>query len=287
MICISKQVITGFIRLQNNDVVSRIPIGLIPLGKTNRFYNREHERMDSMARTLGNATMSIIRGKTKTMDVMEVRSSGVRPTYCLSGISWGLFQEVKAKIDAKKHWWAGPWKKQMAFVTRTVKNWPSTYTALLTTGQVDTIETKEEQSRLLGDESQSSDKSRTADLSNSQLGNTMMNDTSKVPNTVGSNFESDLSTMNLQIRSDNGEPKLQVQLLGSNISRTDFITSGIRWIKNNYDIVQQDSFLAFFGDHVTLSPKMNGTTWFHIDGEEFEAKDVEVKILKNKLRFFC
>lgn len=257
-----QQVITGFIRLQDNDVVSRIPIGLIPLGKTNRYFNRVYKVSNSEARTLGNATMAIIKGKTKQTDVIEIATEGVRPTYCLSGLNWGLLQTVKTKIDAKKHWWAGPWKKQMSFVTRTLRNWPTIFSACF---NIDGIDIKSE-SDILDDDLQSVGGERTENLSKTGLVNA--------------------SSVNLQIGSIGGKSLLHLQLLEAGISRTDFISSGIRWMKNNYDIVRTDSHRELFGEQLRLSPKMNDVTWFHIDGEEFEAKEIEVRVLKNKLQFF-
>ena len=270
-----EQVITGFIRLQDKDIVSQIPIGVIPLGKTNRFFNREFKGSGQNARTLGNAAMAIVKGATRHINVIEVASDGVRPTYCLSGLNWGLFQEVKAKIDAKKHWWAGPWKKQMAFITRTLRNWPSFYSAELGFDgcSIDRIP------ELYNDVENSTVKS--ADRKKNDM---------SIPSSETSrddpSINTEICTMNLQIGNDHGDPKLHMQLLDSNILKADFISNGIKWMKNNFNIVRSDSYKEYFAEQVTLRPKMDCATFFHIDGEEFEAKDITVKIHKNKLLFF-
>ena len=272
-----KQVITGFIRLQDKDIVSQIPIGVIPLGKTNRFYNREFNSSNQNARTLGNAAMAIIKGTTRHIDVIEIASDRVRPTYCLSGLNWGLFQEVKAKIDAKKHWWAGPWKRQMAFITRTLRNWPSFYSAELNFDGCGIDKIPELYSEVESGVVQSSDRIKNDALLPSS-------ETSKDDKTPSIN--TDMCTMNLQIGKDQGDSKLHIQLLDSNILRADFITNGIKWLKNNFNNVKSDSYKEYFAEQVTLWPRMDCATFFHIDGEEFEAKDVSVKIHKNKLLIF-
>ena len=273
-----QQVVTGFIRLQDKDVVSQIPIGVIPLGRTNKFFYNKFSTASQNARTLGNAAMAIVRGKTKHVDVMEVSSDGVRPTYCLSGLNWGLFQEVKTKIDAKKHWWAGPWKRHMAFVTRTLRNWPSFYSGLL---YLDGHSVGEVPQPHIESESDSVN-SLKRDKSNSLL-------TPKVENLK--DHESTQSaikagTINLEVANIDEHSEIHVQLLDSDISRTDFIAKGVKWMENNFSIVQSDGCKEFFAEHVRLSPKMDYVTFFHIDGEEFEAKDVSIEVHKDKLLFF-
>ena len=220
--------------------------------------------------------MSIIKGNTKQVDVMEITSNGVRPTYCLSGLNWGLLQEVKTKIDAKKHWWAGPWKKQMAFVTRTIRNWPLIFSASLHIDKcyfTATLKSRIEDGKSLNGEG-----------TDSILTPSLERTASK--NAISTDVNVDTSALNLQIGTSSGESRLQLQLWDSHISRADFVKNGVQWMKNNYDIVQSDNCKEFYGEHVTFSPNMDHVTWFHIDGEEFEAKDIEIKLLRNKLKLF-
>jgi len=273
------EVITGFIRLQDNDTVSRIPIGVVPLGRTNRFYKRQFNSPNQDARTVGNAALAIVKGNTTRMDVIEITSDGVRPTYSLSGLTWGLLQEVKQKIDAKKHWWAGPWKKEMAFVTRTVRNWPSYYSALLGIDGCAVDMKSDLKNGGNNGVTDSQDPRRDDSVVPSHLEN-------QFKDKMSISLNSDMCALNLEIGDFHGNSMLHVQLLGSDMQRADFIANGIKWMKNNYNIVQYVDSKEFHGEQVKLCPRMDYVTFFHIDGEEFEAKDISLKLLKDKLCFF-
>ena len=259
--------------------MSRIPIGVVPLGRTNRFYKRQFNSPNQDARTVGNATLAIVKGNTKHMDVIEITTDGVRPTYSLSGLTWGLHQEVKQKIDAKKHWWAGPWKKEMAFVTRTVRNWPAYYSAFLDIDGCAVDMTLELNNGANNGATDSHGPKRNDSMVPSHLENHLKDKKSI-------SFNSDMCALNLEITDFHGNSMLHVQLLGSDLQRADFIANGIKWMKNNYNIVQSVDAKEFLGEQVKLCPRMDYVTFFHIDGEEFEAKDVSLKLLKNKLCFF-
>ena len=228
--------------------------------------------------------MAVIKGETKLADVMEISTQGARPTYALSSLCWGVFQEVKVKIDAKKHWWAGPWKKQMAFILRSVKSWPSNYVASLTTSN-DNISGLKQVYTAAQSEGKRSKVDESLDTQESSISN---RDDSLVQEN-GNNVDSPLQTMNglqLQINNASKERSIKMQIWDDNLSRIDFIADGIKWIKNDYNIIESRNCKIIQADQLKLSPSMNDVTWYHIDGEEFEAKTVEVKILRNKLRFF-
>ena len=78
------QVVTGLLRLkseQNSDSV--IPIGILPVGKTNtlanKLYSFDADTEDKLYRiyVMMEATFSIIRELTKTLNVMEVKNIDV------------------------------------------------------------------------------------------------------------------------------------------------------------------------------------------------------------------
>lgn len=273
--------------------MSKIPLGLIPLGKTNSYFKCTNRSAAQNARTLGNAAMSIIRGKARDADVMEIASEGVRPTYALSSIYWGLFQEVKTKIDAKKHWWAGPWKKEMAFVLRTVKNWPHIYTACLTFDQKDNIVsmTSEEPEILArkGNIHENKESEKVSKLDN--LTESPKDCSSTFPDQEENNATSSsqpihVSGLHVLLNNTDRQPKLQVQMWNSDLMRKELILNGAKWIKSDYGITESEKCKIIETEQMELNPRMNELTWYHIDGEEFEAKDIKISIIRNKLRFF-
>ena len=69
-------VVTGLMRKyeSNKAYAKQCPIGVLPLGQTNRVADSLfHENDDANeARFLAEATMAIVRGNTKLLDVVEV-----------------------------------------------------------------------------------------------------------------------------------------------------------------------------------------------------------------------
>eukprot|EP00794_Sanderia_malayensis_P014322 gene14322-15811_t len=297
------EVATGLIRLQDKEVVSKIPIGVVPLGRTNMFCRNFYNNAAQDARSTGNATMAIIKGETKMVDVLEIESGGVRSTYALSGITWGLFQQAKVKIDAKKHWWAGPWKKQMAFVSRTVKNWPNQFWMSLVYWKNNSEGLCEE----LGQQEDVSLKAREengvlkfAEISDKRTllhkidEGAIEKDSNAEPDASDSieNNQTELPTVQtsaVHIMLDRAgcDSKLDIQTWKADITRSEFISDGWKWLQSNYGKVDTSNCQTVACDKISLEPKSDELTWYAIDGEEFEAKPIKVKINRDKLRFFC
>ena len=271
--------------------MSRIPLGVIPLGKTNSFFKQRNRNAVQNARTLGIATMTIIKGKAREADVIEIASEGVRPTYALSSIYWGLFQEVKTKIDAKKHWWAGPWKKEMAFVLRTVKNWPRIYTSCLTFDQkdMDLSIASEEPEILARKENIHGSKELAMKLDD------LAENSKDYSLTVSNEQENygfshsqpvNVSGLHVLLNDSHSQSKLQVQIWNDDLTRKELILNGSKWIQNDYGVIESEQSRIIEMEQMELNPRMNELTWYLIDGEEFEAKDIKISIIRNKLKFF-
>lgn len=75
------EAVTGLLRRPDSeDVVDSIPIGIIPTGKTNTFVKAllspllPRERTMNDVKFMGEAAMSIIRGKTRKIDVLKIEA---------------------------------------------------------------------------------------------------------------------------------------------------------------------------------------------------------------------
>ena len=273
--------------------MSRIPLGVIPLGKTNSFFKQTNKIAAQNARTLGNATMTIIKGKAMEADVIEVASEGVRPTYALSSIYWGLFQEVKSKIDAKKHWWAGPWKKEMAFVLRTVRNWPHLYTSCLTFDQKNAdLRINSKDSEILARRGNIYENKeiemvmKLDDLAENSEDNSLTVSNEQENNESSHSQPINISGLHVLLNGNRSQPKLLVQIWNNDLTRKELILTGAKWIKNDYGIIESEQSRVIETEQMELNPRMNELTWYHIDGEEFEAKDIKISIIRNKLKLF-
>lgn len=78
------QVITGLLRLRNDNKYHKVvPVGILPLGKTNSLANDLYafntNKLDKLFRfhVIMDATYSIIREITKPLNVMEIRNIDV------------------------------------------------------------------------------------------------------------------------------------------------------------------------------------------------------------------
>lgn len=70
-------VVTGLMRKYQTNVgnVKKCPIGILPLGQTNRMASSLFHGYDELAdvHAMADAVMAVVRGDTKTVDVVEVQ----------------------------------------------------------------------------------------------------------------------------------------------------------------------------------------------------------------------
>ncbi|XP_020619871.1 acylglycerol kinase, mitochondrial-like isoform X2 [Orbicella faveolata] len=130
------EVVTGLLRRSDQEEITKIPIGLIPLGTHNSLCNRIFSNANvAEARTIGNAALAIVKGYIKPVDVMQIKGDEGRPTFALSKLHWGAFRDANEKQD--KFWIVGPFRRKLSYVVAAIKNansflkvklWPSDLT---------------------------------------------------------------------------------------------------------------------------------------------------------------
>lgn len=109
-------VLTGLVRKYNSNFhsVKQCPIGIIPLGKTNKVANSLYEKYDNLQDVRGiiEATMAVINEKSQMMDIIEIEAlehnieEPIRPIYAMGGVEWGAW------IDPQASYWG--WLKKYA-----------------------------------------------------------------------------------------------------------------------------------------------------------------------------
>ncbi|CAH3127790.1 unnamed protein product, partial [Porites lobata] len=125
------EVVTGFLRRSDQEEISKIPIGVIPLGTHNSFCNRLFaDKHVAEARTIGNAALAIVKGYIRPVDVMEIKGDEGRSTFAMSNLHWGAFRDANEKQD--KFWMAGPFRRKMSYLVAAFKEWPPIVNTLLT-----------------------------------------------------------------------------------------------------------------------------------------------------------
>jgi len=161
------EAVTGLLRRPDSeDIVDAIPIGIIPTGKRNTLVKAlfspllPRERTINDVMFMGEAAMSIIRGKTRKIDVLRIEADSKEPTaeqsdeiseqavngsdngdsgeksttaetprkrliYAVAGLEWGMFREVEEITD--NYWyWGKRLKSRIAYLSSvlTFKPWP-------------------------------------------------------------------------------------------------------------------------------------------------------------------
>uniref|UniRef100_A0A3P9Q9I0 Acylglycerol kinase, mitochondrial n=1 Tax=Poecilia reticulata TaxID=8081 RepID=A0A3P9Q9I0_POERE len=117
-----QEVITGLLRRPDQEAFSSTPIGFIPLGSHNSLSPSLHFLSDNKVKDITAATLSILKGETVPVDVLQIKGEKEQPVFALIGLRWGAFRDVAAKIS--KYWYLGPLKTNAAHWFHTLREWP-------------------------------------------------------------------------------------------------------------------------------------------------------------------
>ncbi|XP_019852171.1 PREDICTED: acylglycerol kinase, mitochondrial-like [Amphimedon queenslandica] len=89
------EVVNGLLRRNGLSV----PVGVLPLGKDNSFYYsqlRERKGKNELpARSIGEATMNIIRGNTKPVNIIKLQPEKGKTLYAVSSVKWGVVHDAE------------------------------------------------------------------------------------------------------------------------------------------------------------------------------------------------
>ena len=196
--------------------------------------------------------MAIVKGNYKEASVLEIDTNG-KPIYALSNVHFGVYQEVKNKIDEGKYWLFGPWKKRFAFVWRTVRNWPPTFNISL-----------------------SCTPEKVGDTTNLSEENT-------------TEMTTDNFSIYLHEDVDSGtDPVLLVQKRTNGIARMDFVRLGWEWIENKLSYTAHEMSETVVCQEVSVRPSVDDDSSFYdIDGEVFDARPITIRIDPRRVKVFC
>uniref|UniRef100_A0A8B9RCJ0 Acylglycerol kinase, mitochondrial n=1 Tax=Astyanax mexicanus TaxID=7994 RepID=A0A8B9RCJ0_ASTMX len=124
-----QEVVTGLLRRNDEVSFSKTPIGFIPLGAHNSLCQSLHLATDNTVRRITSATLSILKGETVPLDILQIKSEKEQPVFAVMSIRWGSFRDVAESIS--KYWYLGPLKTRAAHWFSTLKEWPQTRQASL------------------------------------------------------------------------------------------------------------------------------------------------------------
>ncbi|XP_032822968.2 acylglycerol kinase, mitochondrial [Petromyzon marinus] len=273
------EVVTGMLRRDDEADFSKIPIGIIPLGKVNTVGGIVNLQEEDQVRRITSAALAIVRGSTVPVDVLQVVGVKGKPVYALSELRWGNYRDAEASTP--RYWYLGPLKKVASYLLSTFQEWPPSRHALLS--YAEPAERPEYVEESPGPVPRPSlwrrIYNRFLRLQESKVPEKPVEET---PQT-----EMEISSMEVVISSLNAVLDLKkpdavdIVLMPSAITKMDFIRAGMR--KEN--AVREDS-TKLQAKEVSLKPQVQGG-WFSIDSEEYEAMDVQVRVLPWKLKLFC
>ncbi|KAM4678475.1 acylglycerol kinase, mitochondrial [Discoglossus pictus] len=279
-----QEVITGLLRRPDQASFSKIPIGFIPLGQTNTLSSSLYPQTDNQVQRISEATLSILKGETFKMDVLQIKGEQDQPVFAVNELRWGSYRDAATK--ASKYWYLGPLKTRAAHMFSTLKDWPQTHQAsLMYLGPSERPPEEPEQKpgrpplyiriyrRLV----------RYWSPPKAEV------PVEKAPEPWE---EAQVSAIELSITTQNHQPNLartldsmSICIEPDTISKGEFISLGTKRISDPF--MCPDSSQLVHASRCTLQLPEGTEGHFSIDSEEYEAMSAEVTLLPRKLQFLC
>ncbi|XP_029951929.1 acylglycerol kinase, mitochondrial-like [Salarias fasciatus] len=278
-----QEVITGLLRRPDQEVFSNTPIGFIPLGSRNSLSPSLHLLADNKVKDITSATLSILKGETVPLDVLQIKGEKEQPVFALMGLRWGAFRDVAATIS--KFWYLGPLKTSAAHWLSTLREWPLIREASVsylapTLRPPDLPPQKPPRPNLLHRIIR-------------RLKNYWSPPVEEPPKVEEPEKWEDqqLSTLELFIQTHNKNPvqrrvndSLMICAEPDDLSVGEFITVGKKKDEDPTLFTKAATKLEAGACRLQLPEGTSG--FYNIDNEEYEAMPVEVRLLPRKLRFF-
>lgn len=287
------ETVTGLMRENNGKC--NVPIGVLPLGRTNSIalslLGGESEPAVS-PKTMAEAALNIIRWNMKDVDTLKIdvlQEEGVsaKPVYAVGGIKWGPYRDAYSKQD--KYWYFDGLRGYAAYLfagDRTDK-----VAAHVTYTPPCTGCSKCYQFR--SDLQIPEPKYRWWHYIIPSLGKKQAIkkiDYTKIQNDkCGISCEKEINTVDFNLTTPNIRPNtegIQVDLGPQDVSYTDFIKDGWQRVKGKATDSIVDTFSA---QQLEIHPKMvksEKEKCLSIDNEEYEVRPVRITLVPKSVRMF-
>ena len=105
------ETVTGLLRRQDASQAARIPIGVLPVGRTNSLAHTLFGRDVDSVRLMAEATMSVVRQLKKPLGVIEVENRSEdaevrgKKLYCVNRLEVGAWKDARLRAD--RYWLFG------------------------------------------------------------------------------------------------------------------------------------------------------------------------------------
>lgn len=292
------EAVTGFLRRAH---FTDCPIGVLPVGRTNTFakqvFDYSNDSNLSEVHGLANATISAVRSKTTSRDVIKIEQltgepteAPAKPIFALGNIHWGAYRDALSLRD--KYWYTGPLREYTCFLfnafgDRLTWNCSSQITYSAPCQGCSNCWNKPKQAAPAPPSNRrwwsSAPKSATAgpDFSNVKNPACSAEQTSHIQ-------PSELLISQDANRSDTELPRLVVQLGRDEPSSIDFLReSWTRVLSDEFEPVHQVDVRSV---EIRPEPEMlfseEKAAFFSIDNEAYEVKPVRISVVPRALRMF-
>ncbi|XP_054003363.1 acylglycerol kinase, mitochondrial isoform X2 [Hylaeus anthracinus] len=295
-------VLTGLVRKYNSNInsVKQCPIGILPLGETNRIAKSLYHEYDNLSdvRQLIEATMAIIDEKSKMMDMIEVKpieensEEPVKPIYAMGTIEWGAWKD--AHVFAKKYWYWGPLKKYATYVFNGWKgnlNWNCDVT-MKYTDPCEGCSNCYQRNTSLNEFSNTNKRWWHAFVPRKSATTKYVDYSNIINENCGNLHELSISTNELHIETSNidklqsfsSPSSLKVKKGPKDIGYFSFVLEGWKQENDNKQLYEQ----VIEAKDIELTPQeITRENTLYIDNEEYEMKTVRIKLLPRTVKVFC
>ncbi|XP_076766711.1 acylglycerol kinase-like protein Mulk [Xylocopa sonorina] len=295
-------VLTGLVRKYdcNLNSVKQCPIGILPLGQTNKIAKSLYHEYDDLSdvRQMIEATMAIINEESKMIDMIEIKSvednseEPVKPIYAMGTVEWGAWKDADA--SASKYWYLGPLKKYATYVFNGFKDNLNQYcdAILKYTLPCEGCSRCNRNNSFLSGSSNLNTRwwhvfipKTTPNISNIDYSKIINEKCDILHELPISTSELHIETSNLDKSQVVSSPSsLKVKIGPKDIDYFSFIHKGWKKEQSNQSLCKQ----VAEAKHIELSPqKVDKDCTLYIDNEEYELKTVEIKLLSRAVKVFC
>ncbi|KAK3599538.1 hypothetical protein CHS0354_006673 [Potamilus streckersoni] len=288
------EAVTGFMRKEDKSFRRNIPLGIIPLGQTNRFAKLFFGGDKDEVKCILDAAMAVVKGAVEKVDVLSIQGEDGRTIYSLTGMETGAFRDAEQR--KKSYWYLGPLKSRWTYLRTSMMDWPP-----IITGTIRYILATEENQSKKKVPPKVEEKKSSWSLMNLFYSRTSKPKVEEEEEEEDDNDETedmkteDLSTVEFTLMSSNSlspEQKVKGVLVGigpSSPEKMDFIKEGWRRIHDNSLKYGTDNNRQLLVKKIKFIPNTgegSNLEWYNIDGEQFEVMPVEVKLLRNRLKMY-
>lgn len=298
-------VLTGLARKYDHNLnsVKLCPIGILPLGQTNKIAKslyREYDDLPDVNRMI-EATMAIINERSKMMDMIQVKpiqenpEEPSKPIYAMGSVEWGAWKD--ANSAANKYWYWGSLRKYVTYIFNGFNTDLNEYCDAILRYTLPCQGCSRCRNQNTWQSGYSNTNARwwqvfvpkrnVIGVDNVDYSKIINNDCDVVHELAVSTNELHIETLNVdKLRDESLQSCLKVKTGPRDIGYFSFVSEG--WKKEGGDGEESLCEQVTEAKSIELNPRKTDKDYtLYIDNEEYELKPIEIKLLSRAVKVFC